>query len=85
MLLLENMTDSNIARVTLHAEDGNIIAVSAKDFNKKRISMQEVELNIKEGKSKSFGDIIKIAVVKEGKVLYKLYDATGKVVREWWI
>ncbi len=69
MVLLENITDSKITKITLHAEDGGkIIAVNAKDFNRKRISMQEVELNIKEGKVKSFGDIIKFVVVKEGKV-----------------
>jgi hypothetical protein len=85
-VVLENFTDHNIAKVTLHAEDkdgkGKIIAVQGKDFNKKRISMHEVELNIKKGKSISFADIVKFAIVKEGKVVYKVYDDTGRLIKE---
>jgi hypothetical protein len=83
-VVLENFTDHNIAKVTLHAEDGKgkIIAVQGKDFNKKRISMHEVELSIKKGKSISFADIVKFAIIKEGKVTYKVYDDKGMLIRE---
>jgi hypothetical protein len=85
-VVLENFTDHNIAKITLHAEDkdgkGKIIAVQGKDFNKKRISMHEVELNIKKGKSISFADIVKFAIVKEGKVTYKVYDDKGRLIKE---
>jgi hypothetical protein len=82
--VLENFTDHNIAKITLHAEDGKgkIIAVQGKDFDRKRISMQDVELSIKKGKSISFADIVKFVIVKEGKVTYKVYDDTGKLIRE---
>ncbi len=85
--MLENFTDHNIAKITFHAEDkdggkGKIIVVQGKDFNKKRISMHEVELSIKKGKSISFADIVKFAIVKEGKVTYKVYDDTGKLIKE---
>jgi hypothetical protein len=85
-VVLENLTDHNIAKITLHAEDkdgkGKIIAVQGKDFDRKRISMHEVELNIKKGKSISFADIAKIAIVKEGKVTYKVYDDKGRLIKE---
>jgi hypothetical protein len=83
-LVLDNLTDHNIAKITLHAEDGKgkIIAVQGKDFDRKRISMQEVELNIKKGKSISFADIAKIIIVKEGKVTYKVYDDKGMLIKE---
>jgi|GEM_PF-2776760 len=85
-VVLENFTDHNIAKITFHAEDkdgkGKIIAVQGKDFNKKRISVHEVELNIKKGKSISFADIVKFAIVKEGKVTYKVYDDKGMLIKE---
>jgi len=81
MLALDNLTDHNIAKITLHAEeDGKIIVVKAKNFDRKRISMHEVELNAK--KSISFADIVKIAIAKEGKVTYKVYDDKGRLIKE---
>jgi hypothetical protein len=85
-VVLENFTDHNIAKITLHAEDkdgkGKIIVVQGKDFDRKRISMHEVELSIKKGKSISFADIVKFVIVKEGKVVYKVYDDTGRLIKE---
>jgi hypothetical protein len=84
MLVLDNLTDHNIAKITFHAEDkdgkGKIIVVKAKDFDRKRVSMHEVELNAR--KSISFADIVKIAIVKEGKVTYKVYDDKGMLIKE---
>ncbi len=84
MLTLDNFTDSSIAKITFHVEggDGKIVVVKAKDFDRKRISMQEVELTVKKGKSVSFADIVKIAIVKEGKVMYRVYDDTGRLIKE---
>jgi hypothetical protein len=84
MLVLDNLTDHNIAKITFHAEDkdgkGKIIVVKTKDFDRKRVSMHEVELNAR--KSISFTDIVKIAIVKEGKVTYKVYDDKGMLIKE---
>jgi len=83
MLTLENFTDMSIAKITLHtAEDGKIVVAKAKDFDRKRISMQEVELTVKNGKSITFADLVKIGIVKEGKVMYRVYDDTGKLIKE---
>jgi|GEM_PF-2306449 len=81
-LTLDNFTDTSIAKITLNAEDGKIIVAKAKDFDRKRISMQDIELTIKKGKSITFSDIVKIGIVKEGKITYKVYDDTGRLIKE---
>jgi len=82
MLALDNLTEHNIAKITFHAEDGKgkVLVVKAKDFDRKRISMQEVELTVK--KIISFTDVVKVAIVKDGKVTYKVYDDKGRLIKE---
>ncbi len=77
-LTLENFADS-ISKITFNTDDGKILIVKTKEFDRERISMQEVELSAND-RSIGLGDIVKI--VKEGKVTYKLYDTNGKIIKE---
>ncbi|MEM1951670.1 MAG: choice-of-anchor U domain-containing protein [Candidatus Nitrosocaldus sp.] len=84
LLLLDNFTDKSIAKIMLKAEgsDAKIILAKGKDMDRMRISMQEVMLEVKDGKLIGFGDTARILVYARGTVTYTVYDMQGNVIAE---
>ena len=87
LVKLDNFTDKKIAKIVLKAEgdDGKnakIIYAKGKDMDRKRISMQEVELTVKDGKIIGLGDTARLLVYARGTVTYTVYDMQGNVIGE---
>ncbi|GBC73940.1 hypothetical protein HRbin04_01349 [archaeon HR04] len=51
-------------------------------MSRMRMSMQEVMLEVKEGKSIGFGDTVRMLVYARGIVTYTVYDMQGNVIAE---
>ncbi|GBC73937.1 hypothetical protein HRbin04_01346 [archaeon HR04] len=84
LIKLDNFTDKSIAKIVLKAEgdDAKIIYSKGKDMSRMRMSMQEVMLEVKEGKSIGFGDTVRMLVYARGIVTYTVYDMQGNVIAE---
>ena len=59
-----------------------ILLTKGKDMSRMRMSMQEVMLEVKEGKSIGFGDTVRMLVYARGIVTYTVYDMQGNVIAE---
>ncbi|MCS6767781.1 MAG: choice-of-anchor U domain-containing protein [Candidatus Nitrosocaldus sp.] len=84
LLLLDNFTEKGIAKILLKVDgqDAKILFAKGKDMDRKRLSMQEVELTVKDGKLVGFGDTARLLVYARGTVAYTAYDVQGNVIAE---
>ncbi|MCS7140705.1 MAG: hypothetical protein NZ888_00780 [Candidatus Nitrosocaldus sp.] len=84
LVLLDNFTDKGIAKILLKVDgqDAKILFAKGKDMDRKRLSMQEVELTVKDGKLVGFGDTARLLVYARGTVAYIAYDVQGNVIAE---